>query len=88
MTRPAKITVYRCAGGQLELTLLPKATNVLRILLDGRLVLRQEIAGLDAWHGTIPVPARHPRANCTFTIIPTPLLGSTNISFVRGPEAG
>jgi hypothetical protein len=86
MTSPAKITVYRCAGGRLELTLLPKATHVLRILLNGRLAVREEIDGLDSWHGTIPVPARQTRGNCTFTIIPAPLLGSTSISFVRSPD--
>jgi hypothetical protein len=65
------------------LTLLPKATSVLRVLLNGRLILRQAIGGLDAWQGAIPVPATEARATCTFTIIPTPLLGSTNISFTR-----
>ena len=83
MTRTATITVYRCAGGRLELTLIPKATNVLRISLDGRPVLRRSIGGLASWHGSVPVPA-HPRhPTCTFQIVPTPLLGSTRIEFVR-----
>ena len=58
MTRPATITVYRCAGGQLELTLIPKATRVLRISLDGRPVLRRSIGGL-AWAEAFPCPRTH-----------------------------
>jgi hypothetical protein len=84
MTRPATITVYRCTDGRLELTLIPKATNVVRVLLDGRVVLRQSLRGLKAWHGAIRVPATSDRPKCTFTIVPTPLLGSTNITFRRG----
>jgi hypothetical protein len=83
MTRPATIAIYDCAGGRLELTLIPKATNILRILLDGRPVLRQSIGDLTSWQGTIRVPTRQHRSRCTFTIIPTPLLGSTTIAFVR-----
>jgi hypothetical protein len=83
MSRTATITVYRCAGGQLELTLIPKATSVLHISLDGRPVLRRSIGGLGSWHGSIPVPAHRRRPNCTFRIVPTPLLGSTRIEFVR-----
>jgi len=77
--------VYGCAGGRLELTLLPKATNVLRILLNGRLALRQVIGGRDSWQATVQVPPTEKSARCTFTIIPAPLLGSTKIAFVRGP---
>jgi hypothetical protein len=83
MTSPAKVTVYGCAGGRLELTLLPKATDVVRVLLDGRLILRRPIRGRDSWQGSITVPPTWARPNCTFTIIPTPLLGSTRIAFER-----
>jgi hypothetical protein len=83
MAGPATVNVYDCERGQLELTLLPKSTNVLRILLDGRVVLRRTIGSLGIWHGTIAVPTtRHPR-RCTFTIIGQKLLGSTRIDFVR-----
>ncbi len=83
MTSNATVTAYDCAGGRLDLTLLPKATDVLRVLLDGRVVLRRRIGGRDAWQGSITVPATRRRSDCTFTIIPTPLLGSTRIAFVR-----
>ena len=87
MTRTATITVYRCAGGRLELTLIPKATRILRISLDGRPVLRRSIGGLESWHGSVPVPAHRRHSTCTFRIVPTPLLGSTRIEFVRPATA-
>lgn len=62
MVGPARVDIYGCQPGQLELTLLPKATNILRILFDGRLVLRREIGGSSVWHGTVPVPAVHQAA--------------------------
>jgi Dolichyl-phosphate-mannose-protein mannosyltransferase len=84
MDGPATVDVYDCKRGRLELTLLPKQTNVLRILLDGRLVLRQAIGGLGVWHGTIPVPTTRQARRCTFTIVGQQLLGSTRIDFARG----
>jgi hypothetical protein len=83
ITHPAKITVYGCKGGHLELTLLPKATKVVRVLLNGRLVLQQNIEHLSYWNGTIPAPAEPLTRPCIFTIIPQPLLGSTRIAFIR-----
>jgi hypothetical protein len=76
------ITVYACAGGSLALTLLPKATDVVRATLDGAQVLRRRIAGLESWHGSIPVPASH-KGSCRFTIRGGPLLGSTLLAFER-----
>lgn len=84
MSSPATITAYDCAGGRLELTLLPKLTKELRISLDGKLVLQANVAGLAIWNGTIPVPASRRTKECTFTIVPDQLLGSTRIAFVRG----
>lgn len=83
MTGPATINVYDCKHGRLQLTLLPKLTNVLRILLDGRLVLRQTIGGLSTWNGTVPVPTPARAQRCTFTIVGQQLLGSTHIDFTR-----
>ena len=83
MDGAATVNVYDCERGHLELTLLPKSTNVLQILLDGRVVLRRTIGSLGIWHGTIGVPTtRYPR-RCTFTIVGQKLLGSTRIDFVR-----
>jgi Dolichyl-phosphate-mannose-protein mannosyltransferase len=80
MTGPAEITVYRCAGGTLHLTLVPKATKVVTISLDGRLVLQRDIAGRLSWTGSIPVPSGH-RGICRFRIRGGLLLGSTGLTF-------
>ncbi|NUR78275.1 MAG: hypothetical protein HOQ28_18550 [Thermoleophilia bacterium] len=82
MTGPARLTVYGCAGGALHLTLLPKATNVVTVSLDGRTVLRERIAGRLSWSGSVPVPAAH-RGLCRFRIRGGLLLGSTVRSFAR-----
>jgi hypothetical protein len=83
MTQPAVVTVYDCTGGRLELSLLPKETDVLRILLNGRLALQARIGGLPSWHGSLQVPRTARPRICTFTIEPDQLLGSTVIDFVR-----
>ena len=83
MTYPATVTVYDCRpGGRLELTLLPKATSTLRVLLNGQVALDEPMTG-DAWNATVVVPPSHHSGICTFTIVPQSLLGSTKIAFVR-----
>lgn len=76
------IVAYDCPGGRLDLTLLPKATHVVTVRLDGRVVMRQRIAGLGSWHGYVPVPRTH-RDVCRFTIHGATLLGSTVRTFER-----
>jgi hypothetical protein len=83
ITRPVTVSVYDCGHGRLELTLLPKATDVVRILLDGKQVLSDRIEGLPVWHGAVTVPPSAAPRLCTFTIVPKLLLGSTRIAFVR-----
>ena len=82
MTGPGTIVVYNCAGGTLELTRLPKATEVVRVSLDDVRVLRRRIAGRLSWHGSIRVPATHTKT-CRFTIRGGLLLGSTVRTFER-----
>jgi hypothetical protein len=79
----AVVNAFDCAGGTLQLTLLPKETNRLEIDLDGRVATIEHVAGRSVWHGEIHVPASHGPAPCTFTIRPDGLLGSTLIRFVR-----
>lgn len=81
--RTAAIVAYDCRGGRLALTLLPKATDVLGVALDGHTVLRRRIGGRDSWYGTIPVPASHAGNRCRFTIHGGLLLGSTVRAFER-----
>ena len=76
----ATVTALDCAGGELQLTLLPKSTNRLEIDLDGKRALVTHIGGLPSWSGTVQVPRVHAAA-CTFTIIGGALLGSTRIAF-------
>lgn len=82
MTHPATVSVYDCRGGELQLTLIPKATARLRVLLDGRVALDRPIDGL-SWTGSVPVPRLRKPRRCLFTILPQPLLGSTRIAFSR-----
>ncbi len=83
MTEPGIVRAYDCAGGRLDLTLIPKSTSVVVIRLDGRVVQRARIAGLAYWNGTVFVPrGPSPRA-CTFEINGQSLLGSTQIKFVH-----
>ncbi len=82
MTRAATVSVYGCTSGALQLTLIPKATDRLRIFLNGRVALDRPIAGL-SWTGTVPVPRSLAPRRCLFTILPRPLLGSTRIAFSR-----
>jgi len=83
MVEPARIVVYDCAGGRLKLTLLPKATKVLTILLNGKVALRRHIGGLDSWRGAVEVPRASKPRLCKFTIEGQELLGSTQIEFLR-----
>ena len=83
MTEPGRLTAYDCAGGRLDLTLLPKSTNVVTVRLDGRVALRATIGGRVYWNGSVSVPrSRTPRV-CHFTIGGETLLGSTKVAFVR-----
>jgi hypothetical protein len=83
MTEPGVVRAYDCAGGRLELTLLPKETSVVTLRLDGRIVQKAKIAGLTYWNGTIFVPASPSPRVCHFEIDGENLLGSTHIAFVH-----
>jgi hypothetical protein len=76
------ILVFGCAGGTLDLTLIPKKTDVVTVSLGGRQVLKRRITGMPSWHGSIRVPASHTKS-CLFTIDGGALLGSTVRAFER-----
>jgi hypothetical protein len=82
MTEPARVQAYDCAGGRLELTLLPKSTRIVTLWLDGKVVEHADIEGLPFWNGTVFVPSRHAGV-CHFEIDGEGLLGSTRIAFVH-----
>jgi hypothetical protein len=79
----ASLTAYDCRGGELQMTLLPKATDTLDVTLDGKQALQAHIGGRDYWNGTVPVPAGHTSNICHFSISGGLLLGSTRLAFVR-----
>ena len=76
----AQVVAWGCAGGQLQLTLLPKATNDVSVALDGTQMLHAHIAGLEFWNGAVSVPPTH-QGPCVFTITGGELLGSTRVQF-------
>jgi len=79
----AQITVFDCAGGQLELTLLPKKTTRLTVSVNGKVVQQVSLAGLPYWNGTVYAPRSTKPELCTFELAGGKLLGSTRIAFVR-----
>jgi hypothetical protein len=83
MTEPGRLVAYDCAGGRLELTLLPKSTDTLTLKLDGKVVQRAIIGGLPYWNGTVSVPEGPATRVCHFEIDGETLLGSTRIAFVH-----
>jgi hypothetical protein len=79
----AAIHVFDCRGGALRLTLLPKATDRLDVVLGGRTIERIDLRGKDVWQGSIPVPRSYRARDCGFGLNAGPLLGSTVIAFDR-----
>ena len=77
----ATVVVHDCAGGSLNLTILPKSTTTLAIDLDRRPIVSTDISGKPSWHASLAVPPSHGPFPCRFTIRGDGLLGSTKISF-------
>ena len=50
----AVVNAFNCAGGTLQLTLLPKETNRLEIDLDGSVASVEHIGGRSVWHSDDP----------------------------------
>ena len=83
MTEPGRIRAYDCAGGRLEMTLLPKSTHVVTLRLNGKVVENADIEGLPYWNGTLNVPPSSTPRTCLFEIDGEGLLGSTHLEFVH-----
>ena len=82
MHEPGRIRVWRCAGGRLYITLLPKLSKRVLLRVNDRTVRTLRFAGEPHVNLVIPAP---PRAQvCDFEIVPDSLLGSTIIRFERG----
>ncbi len=83
MAEPGRLVVYDCRRGRLLLTLLPKASRTVELVLDGSAVRTLRFHGEDSWSGTVPVPASARARVCTFEVRPDSLLGSTVFEFER-----
>jgi hypothetical protein len=80
----ARIRVFACGPGRLELTLLGKEGRPTRVVLDGEVVAERAIPPGDVWRPSIPAPrsadgSRH----CDYLLETDGLIGSTRIEFVR-----
>ena len=80
---PARMVVYDCRGGRLRLTLLPKASDAVDVLLDGKLLKTLHFHGEESWSGTFDAPKSKAPRICTFDLGPSSLLGSTVFQFDR-----
>lgn len=81
---PVYVTVYSCARGRLELTLLGKSGGPIALRSNGipRQVVAPPSGGL--WQGSIGTPPNlDGRGICVFELSPRGLAGSTRIAFVR-----
>jgi 4-amino-4-deoxy-L-arabinose transferase-like glycosyltransferase len=77
----ARVVVYACPKGRLELTLIPKAGRAVELFADGRPVGRAELSG-EYWNGIISTPPNADgRGSCTFDVQADGLVGSTRLAF-------
>jgi hypothetical protein len=78
----ARVIVYGCPQGRLELTLLPKAGNAVELFADGAPVERATLNG-EFWNGVIHAPpTADGRGSCEFLVRANGLVGSTRMEFV------
>jgi hypothetical protein len=84
LRRPVTVTIYSCARGRLELTLLGKDGTPVEARVDGGLVRRIEIAPGEVWNGQVPVVPHGGRRLCLVELRSAGLVGSTRIELVRG----
>jgi len=80
----AKIEVFGCGPGTLELTLLGKQGLTTRIRLNGRLLAERAIPPETVWRPAVPAPAdADGSGRCVYELESDGLIGSTRIEFVR-----
>ncbi len=79
----ARVIVYGCPQGRLELTLLPKVGTSVELVADGETVGRAPLDG-EFWNGTIHAPASADgNGSCEFIVRANGPVGSTRMEFVE-----
>jgi hypothetical protein len=80
----ARIEVFGCGPGELQLTLLGKEGDPTRIWLDGRLLAERSIPPESVWRPAVRAPATADgTGRCVYELESDGLVGSTRIEFVR-----
>ena len=84
MPAPATFTVFDCADGRLEATLLGKSGNPVSLRLDGITRRVVDVPSGGVWRGSLETE-RYATADgiCVFELASEGLLGSTRLEFVR-----
>jgi len=81
----ARIEVFGCGPGELQLTLLGKQGFATRIRSGGRTLAERAIPPQGVWRPAVRAPANADGSgSCTFELQSDGLVGSTRIEFVRG----
>jgi hypothetical protein len=81
----ASMTVFDCGPGALQLTLLVKEPQTVDLQRNGRLWRRLRFGAPTTWRGGMPAARPTRGGQCSFTIRPTGLLGTTVFEFTRAP---
>jgi hypothetical protein len=80
----ARIEVFGCGPGRLELTLLGKQGDPTRIWLDGTVLAERSIPPESVWRPAVRAPATADgTGRCVYELESDGLVGSTRIEFVR-----
>jgi len=80
----ARIRVFACGSGRLELTLLGKEGLPTRVLLDGRVLAERAVPPEGVWRPSVPAPPSADGSGiCRYRLETDGLIGSTRIEFVR-----
>lgn len=80
----ARLDVYDCAPGRLELTLLGKDADRVDILFEGRLLKQIPLQVNGVWTGSVPTPRGAAGGRCTYELKALARTGSTRVEFIRG----
>ena len=82
----ARVKVFSCGPGRLELTLLGKEGLPTRVLIGGAVVAEQAVAPGKVWRPSVPAPpSADGRDVCLYRLETDGLVGSTRVEWVPAP---